>query len=237
MTNRRMLGCQMAAAVALLGVLAVVAAIVWGIVTMIGQVRQPGKVASFARMLSEWETVRSAWAGVVEEVDKEPKLVVLQTSITVFVSRRSEKRLFWELLDLGDTVVELRAEDNRVQYVVPLGDFGPEDVDYDAERRILTVYLPAPELDREMIAVQSDPDKLHLRTQVGWGRLRRGSGRELEREVRDALRRVVIRYGRSEHLRDSARVNAETVLRERVFAPLATALAERDVELRLEFRD
>jgi len=169
------------------------------------------------------------------EFSARPKLVVLTATTSVEVVKRSEKSALWGLLDLGDTVVRLKADGNKVQFYVPVGEIKPEDFSYDPARRQVVVRVPAPVLDPDIVEVQSDPAKIQVQTKVGWARLESYSGKYLEAKAREALRREVLASADTQPMRDMARMQAEKSLRG-LFHGLAGAL-QPGVTLVFEFKE
>lgn len=118
------------------------------------------------------------------------RLVVATVPVDVTVSTESVKTL-WGMY-LGTSRVDLRARGNRVQFYVPLQDVAEGDVSLDRRRGVLTVRIPRPVVDSEMVFVQSDPALVDVRTQVGWASLDMTMGAELRRQARTALKAAVI---------------------------------------------
>jgi len=169
----------------------------------------------------------------IENVKQESKLVVMTAEVDVEIGKSSEKRVLWETLKLGDTTVRLRVRDNKVQYVVPLKEFGLDDVEYHPEQKCLVVTVPPPLLDTEMVEVQSNPDNIDAETEVGWGRLEMYSGAFLMDEAKRALRDAVLREGASPLLREKAKAEAESAMRT-LLKDWVPNLRE-DVTMRVEF--
>jgi hypothetical protein len=163
-----------------------------------------------------------------------PKLVVLTAEIAAEITKTSETKTFWGYVNFGTTQVRLRAAGNRVQYVIPLGAVTARDFRYDPARQVLIVTVPAPRLDEEMIAVQTDPKQIEVTTQNGWAKLDRYSGAPLREEARRELRAAVLAEGAHELLRDKARSSAGPTVKG-LLAPLAESLRE-GVRLEVEFR-
>lgn len=160
------------------------------------------------------------------------KLVVLTTQINVDMTKADEK-VVWGI-PLGTTKVMLRALDNRVQYYVPLTNITKKDFRYDDVHKRLTVSVPAPVLDRDLIEVQSDPGKIEFRTDVGWARFNSRSGQFLRDQAQRDLRPALIREGRNPLYIDKAKTNARESLK-KLLEPIAAHLKE-EVELEVEFK-
>lgn len=153
---------------------------------------------------------------------KEGKLVVLTRSLPITVEKRSEKRVLWDSLSLGETVARVTVRDNKVQHVVYLGQLRPEDLVYDATANRLLVTIPPPEVDPAMLAIASDPEQWSVQTEVGWGRLRSWSGDALTEAAKAELDDVLLTTARMDAAADEV---ARTQAREQVAALLRNSLA------------
>ena len=129
----------------------------------------------------------------VTDVQAKPKLVVLKTTITVDIDKRSEKTKLD--MNLGTTEVQVRAPGNKINYYVPLQGFSEEDIRYDGVNRKLIVSVPSPAVDPEVVEVQRDEGQMEIKTVVGWARLKRRSGKYLKEEALNELRDRVIDVG------------------------------------------
>ena len=160
------------------------------------------------------------------------KLVVLLTQINVDLTKSNEK-VIWGI-PLGTTKVMLRALDNRVQYYIPLTNITPRDFKYDDVHKRLTLRVPSPRLDEELVEVQTDPSKIEFRTDVGWARLNTRSGQFLRDQAQRELRPAIVREGNNALYLDKAKTNARESLR-KLLEPVASKLKE-DVELDVQFK-
>jgi len=160
------------------------------------------------------------------------KLVVLSTHINVDLMKSNEK-VVWGV-PLGTTTVTVRALDNVVQYYVPLTNITKADFKYDDVHKRLTVRIPAPRLDEDLVEVQSDPGKIEFRTEVGWARFDSRSGQFLRDQAQKELRPAIVREGNSSLYIDKAKMNARESLK-KLLEPMASKLKE-DVELEVEFK-
>lgn len=168
----------------------------------------------------------------VSNMVNQSKFVVLSTSINVEMAKSNEK-IIWGV-PLGTTKVTLRALDNRVQYFVPLTHVTARDFRYDDVHKRLTVRVPAPKLDEDVVEVQSDPGKIEFRTDVGWARLNSRSGQFLRENAQRELRPAILREGNNSLYIDKAKSNARESLK-KLLEPMAGQL-KPDVELEVEFK-
>ena len=169
----------------------------------------------------------------IENVKHQSKLVVMTADVDVEIGKSSEKKVLWDYLKLGDTTVRLRVRDNKVQYVVPVQEFDKDDVTFRPEANCLLVKVPTPQLDSELVEVQSNPDSMDAETEVGWGRLDMFSGDFLLDEAKRELRDAVLREGANPLLQEKAKSEAETAVRGLLKDWLPNL--REDVELKVEF--
>lgn len=177
-------------------------------------------------------TVRQAIRSAIGDVQGQARLVVMTADVHVDIERSSEKRVLWDYLQLGTTSVRVRVPDNRVQYVIPLEHFGEDDVLYDAAAGTLTVRVPSPVIDEQVVDVQSDRTLWLEETAVGWGRFESYSGEHLRDQVYQSLRDEVIEEGRHPLLLEKAKAHAEQAVRS-LFQPHLKAAT--DVPIAVEF--
>jgi hypothetical protein len=62
------------------------------------------------------------------------------------------------------------------------------------------------------VEVQSNPDKIKIKKDIGWARLDKNSGKYLEDEIRKSLRNKVIEEGKKKILLEEAHRNAEKAI-------------------------
>ncbi len=123
----------------------------------------------------------------VEDVQRQSKLVVLQTTVTASIERAESAQswgVYW-----GTNTARVVAREVKVQYAIDLRQFGESDLEYSASRRVVMVRVPRPVLDEEMVAI--DPAKIEtLSVQGGWARFDKQETRE--RAVQELKPRAVL---------------------------------------------
>jgi hypothetical protein len=122
----------------------------------------------------------------VKKITQESKIVLMTAVIDLECSKSSEKHWqFWKLnLNLGKTVVRMRIPGNKVQFIIPQNMFNKIRTKISQDKDKLTVFIPHPIVDKDMIAVQANHDKIELQTKAGWGRSKYISGSYLEKEIK-----------------------------------------------------
>lgn len=127
----------------------------------------------------------------LSELKRKAKLVVLSAKVAVLVEARNDKK--YELgpftVPAGTTTVLVRAQDNRVQYVIPLEAVSESNCRYEAALNRLTVRLPHPIVDEEIVELAQNPE---VKIDVGWARMGIQSGRHLLEKAKGAIRQSVL---------------------------------------------
>lgn len=160
-------------------------------------------------------TIQQVIANTISEIRKESKLVVMTAEVTLYEKRSSEKKVLFDFLDLGTTVVELRVPGNKIQYMIPTKEITSDNFKWDEATGEVVIELPAPVVDESIVDIQSDPSKIEVRKDIGWARLESRSGAYLEEEIRKNLRALAIDEGKSnELLQSKAREKAGETVRE-----------------------
>jgi hypothetical protein len=168
----------------------------------------------------------------VSRLRQEAKLVVLSADITVEVTRTSSK-ILWDRLDFGDTVATVRSRGNRAQYFVALDQIKESDFHLSGGGRSLTVTVPEPRVDETIVEVQTNPDQMEIKTDVGWGRLNKRSGELARTEAKRGMRDAIISEAKGQPYVEQARANA----RAKIIAFLDPAVRQAGVtNVTVEFR-
>ncbi len=175
-------------------------------------------------------TAKTVVFNAVGEMKKQKKLVVLTTEVTAEIHKENTKT--WLGINWGTTTVDLKVP-GKVQYFVPLEGFGARNITVTGDRKSVTVHVAAPQLDREIVEVESDPAKLEVRTAAGWARLAAWSGKTLEDSAKAELRRDVLAAGDAPLVHAQAETAARAAVLE-ILKPLTEAMRE-GVEVKLEF--
>jgi hypothetical protein len=173
-------------------------------------------------------------SGAIQQLRGEGKLVVLSADVAAEATSSTRKKIFFGLVDLGETVVQVRAP-ARVQYVVSLDELTQDDFTFDAERRRLVLAVPNPRLDTSIVQVSTDPSEIDVYSRIGWLRLDALSGTFNENRARTRLRDAAIHAGQSGYWLSEAQDSAREELH-RLLTPLLDFLKE-DVTLIIAFHD
>ena len=158
-------------------------------------------------------TIDSIIYSTIGELKKESKIVVMTGEVNLSVKRSHTK--FFSRLNLGTTAVEVLVPKNKVQYVIPTDAISQESFRWNDETGEVSIEIPTPVIDEEIVEIQSDPSLIKVRKEIGWGRLESRSGEFLERQIRQDLRSLVIEEGKGNKLMlEQAKKNAQEVIRE-----------------------
>ena len=158
-------------------------------------------------------TIDSIIYSTIGELKKESKIVVMTGEVNLSVKRSHTK--FFSRLNLGTTAVEVLVPKNKIQYVIPTDAISEESFRWNDETGEVSIEIPTPVIDEEIVEIQSDPELIKVKKDIGWGRLESRSGEFLERQIRRNLRSLVIEEGKSNlFMLEQAKKNAQEVIRE-----------------------
>ena len=174
-------------------------------------------------------TIDSIIYSTIGELKKESKIVVMTGEVNLSVKRSHTK--FFSRLNLGTTAVEVLVPKNKVQYVIPTNAISEESFRWNDETGEVSIEIPTPVIDEEIVEIQSDPSLIKVRKEIGWGRLESRSGEFLERQIRQDLRSLVIEEGKGNKLMlEQAKKNAQEVIREL----FETFMRKENLEVRVQ---
>ena len=158
-------------------------------------------------------TIDSIISSTIGEMKKESKIVVMTGEVNLSVKRSHTK--FFSRLNLGTTAVEVLVPKNKIQYIIPTNAISEESFRWNDETGEVSIEIPTPVIDEEIVEIQSDPSLIKVRKEIGWGRLESRSGEFLERQIRQDLRSLVIEEGKGNKLMlEEAKKNAQEVIGE-----------------------
>ena len=112
-------------------------------------------------------TIDSIIYSTIGELKKESKIVVMTGEVNLSVKRSHTK--FFSRLNLGTTAVEVLVPKNKVQYVIPTDAISEESFRWNDETGEVSIEIPTPVIDEEIVEIQSDPSLIKVRKEIGWG--------------------------------------------------------------------
>jgi LPXTG-motif cell wall-anchored protein len=169
---------------------------------------QPARMAeTMARATQPQISVNTVIQTSLERLREESKLVVYTADVAVMVTKVSDKKVLYGKLDLGTTVVRVRASGNKAQLIIPLNELSENDIQFKESENKFVVTLPAPRVDETLVEVQTDPKFYEVQTELGWARLDRFSGEFLREEAKRELRGSVIAEASDPRIIEAARQN------------------------------
>ena len=167
---------------------------------------QPARMAeTIARASQPQITVNTVIQTSLERLREESKLVVYTADVSVMVTKVSDKKVLYGKIDLGTTVVRVRAAGNKAQLIIPLSDLSEGDIRFHEKENKFVVTLPPPRVDETLVEVQTDPKFYEVQTELGWARLDRFSGEFLREEAKSELRDSVIAEASDPRIIEAAR--------------------------------
>ena len=141
----------------------------------------------------------------------------------------------WKI-EVGRTKVEILAEGNRVQYVIPLEADGRRvqaeiSGDFKGIDGEVVVILPPPQVDETLVEVQSDPKRMKIQIDRDWADHVVGDD-EARDEALAAIRAAVVREASSDLAMFEVREKARATVVEMLRALLPESLRNRPIRVR-----
>ncbi|MGN6366784.1 MAG: DUF4230 domain-containing protein [Phycisphaerae bacterium] len=182
-----------------------------------------------ADVLQPKVTVNEVVFASIQDMQRQQKLVVLQTTVDADVTREEGSTawgMYW-----GTNVARVAVRGAKVQYAIDLSSLGTSDFTYNESAKTLTVTLPPPHLDTTMVSI--DPAQIQtLDLRGGWMRWNKQETRE---NAIAELRPKIITQANSPFMQKEAReagLDAVT----RFLTPLMTNLTRDGVKLNVTYR-
>ncbi|HLX63772.1 MAG TPA: DUF4230 domain-containing protein [Planctomycetota bacterium] len=213
---------------AIVGGLAVVAV---AIVTLYSISATRQALEGFSSAFQPQVSYKTLLSGTIGQLNNNPKLVVLTADIEAMVTHESTSTFVG--IPVGSAKAEVKVP-AKIQYYVPMKDLSLGDFTYDAQAKLLVVKIPPPILDTEVVDINSDPDKIQIRTEFGWSPLSIFKGAGVRAEAQRHLREAALEQGRHELLFDRAQKNAKEIVAQQM-EKVSQALND-GVRLEVEFK-
>lgn len=198
-------------------------------------VDQPARMAeTIARATQPQVTVNTIVQTSLERLRSESKLVVYTADVAVMVTKVSDKKILSGKVDLGSTVVRLRAAGNKAQIIIPLNELKEGDISFDEGENRFTVSLPQPRVDEDLVEVQTNPTFYEIETEIGWARLDKFSGEALREEAKRELRGAIIAEASHPRILSAARDSGREQIAGLLEAVVKPMRPEAKVEVRFK---
>jgi type II secretory pathway pseudopilin PulG len=150
---------------------------------------------------------KTVLSGAIGRLNNQPKLVVLTADVIAKVTQ--ENSTTFAGVDVGSAKVEVSAP-ATVQYYVPLDRIKPDDFYFDASAKTLMLSIDHPLLDTDVVGVESNPDKINVKTEYALTRpLSLFKGSYARDEAMRHLKEAALAQGNNELLHDRADTNAK----------------------------
>lgn len=175
-------------------------------------------------------TINEIVFGSVQDLHREAKLVVLKATIDADVTREegsSSWGMYW-----GTNVARVAVKGAKVQYTIDLQNMGTSDYQYDDSTKTMTVLLPHPHVDTEMVSI--DPAGIQtLDLRGGWMRWNKYDTRD---HAISELKPKIIIEANKPFLRKEADASGKEAMT-KLLSPLVENLGKQGVGVQVKYRD
>jgi hypothetical protein len=191
----------------------------------------PNAIRDFAADVGRPKVViQEVVVSAVEDAHRANKLVVLNAKVNADVTRMegsSSWGIYW-----GTNTARVLVRDARVQYAIDLAGIGTSDFVYDEKAKRVTVTVPHPQLDTQMVSI--DPSKIEtLDLTTGWMRWNKRD--TWDRAVAELVPKVIVDASRPLVGEKADAAGKEAMML--VLHPLAETLSKEDVRIAIKYRD
>lgn len=175
--------------------------------------------------------VKSVFSQLLGSTDRTRKLVVVTQTVDVELYRENHKRVLNDWFPAGSAWVRIKVLDNRVQFYVPVEEITGQNFVYDDLTGTLRVISPPLRIDKEMVSVQSDPEKIIVEEKGSRVPLIGPKVESLRKEAMSELKNEVLKAASHELVKQEAHREAQKAL-EQFFGLLKASLRD-DVKLQI----
>lgn len=147
------------------------------------------------------------------QIKKENKLVVQTSEINLIIKKSNTKKILWDSFSLGTTEVEMRIPGNKVQYIITPELLSETNFIFDEQKQEIIFKPPLPLVDEEIVEVQTDPEKIEIKKDIGWARFANQSGKYLEDSIKKELKSAIINEAKNDLRLKEAQKNAAEAIK------------------------
>ena len=164
------------------------------------------------------------------QTDLKKKLVVLTQDVSVEIYKDKDNRILWDFLSVGSANMKIKFIDNKVQYYVPLNELKDSDVFYDTESRTVKIIAPSVKIDKDIVYVQTDPDKV-IKEENGSLSPFGPNIKSLNNEIMKEIKQQTLIQGYKPWIRDKAQAEAQKALEDLFNKILSEFLRKENLKL------
>ena len=160
------------------------------------------------------------------------KLVVFTKELNIEIYKELESRLLWDYISGGIASSRFIFKGNRVQFYVPLAEIKEDHIIYEPVTRTVKVFAPKVRIDKDMVFIQNEPDKVIKEVNGSWSPF----GPKLK-EVSDAIMQEVktrtLKEGYEPEIIEEAKVEAQKALEDLFNKVLGEFLKKENLNLQI----
>ena len=139
------------------------------------------------------------------------KLVVLTQNVNVEMYKDKDNRVMYDWLSVGSANMKIKFLDNKVQYYVPLDELKETDIIYEADTRTVKIVPPSVKIDKDVVVIQSDPDKIIKEENGSWSPFG-PKIKDLNNEIMKEIKQQTLVAGYKPWIREKAQAEAQKAL-------------------------
>ena len=178
------------------------------------------------------KTVKEYISVTYGEGKEEQKLVVYTQPLDVAIDKDEDNRILWDWISIGSARLKVKFLGNKVQYFVPLQEIKDNHIMYEPERRTIKIVCPPVHIDKEMVFIQPNPDKI-IREENGTWSPFGPKMKDLNDSVKRGIVEKTLRLGHTKEIRLKAQTAAKAALEQLFNKILGEFLKKENLNLEL----
>lgn len=178
------------------------------------------------------KTVNEYISATYGEGKNEQKLVVYSQPIDVEIDKDEDNRILWDWISVGSARLKVKFLGNKVQYFVPLNELKENHIMYDPERKTIKIICPPVFIDKEMVFIQPNPDKIIKEENGTWSPFGPRM-KDLNDSVKKSIVEKTLRLGYKKEIRQKAQAAAKEALEQFFYKILGEFLKKENLNLEL----
>ena len=180
------------------------------------------------------KTVKEYISATYGEGKKEQKFVVFTQSIDVEINKNEDNRILWDWISVGSAHLKVKFLENKVQYFVPITELDDSSILYEPERRTIKIICPPVKIDKELVFIQTDPDKVIREENGSWSPFG-PKMKDLDDSVKRSIVDKTLRLGYTKEIREKAQAAAKEALEQLFYKVIGEFLRKENLKMELVF--
>ncbi|QQE13134.1 DUF4230 domain-containing protein [Planctomycetota bacterium] len=190
-----------------------------------------GKASEFVYSTTASKTV----TGIIDNLRGQSKYVVYLHTVDVIIEKEQVTKFIGEIFSTTSTA-RVKYFKNKVEWWVDFSELSDGDIEIDDEGKKILVRINEPEINLEMVVIQTDPDLIQVEMDRGWVSWP-GTPKQLAEEARREIRATIVDQAKVEENMEIARIRAKESVTRLLEALMGTSHEGYEIEVEVREED